>query len=98
MDDRCAGCGSAAREVWALDDIGTALAQTIGLAAARRPSLTTVLAFPVAWVAVRSSGVLARVVEGANYVTSSLPGIVTALALVTVTIHVVRPLYQTRRR
>ena len=57
--------------------------------------LTTVLAFPVAWVAVRSSGVLARAVEGANYVTSSLPGIVTALALVTVTIHFARPLYQT---
>ena len=30
---------------------------------------------------------LARAVEGANYVTSSLPGIVTALALVTVAIH-----------
>ena len=56
--------------------------------------LTTVLAFPVAWVAVRSSGVLARAVEGSNYVTSSLPGIVTALALVTVAIHFVRPLYQ----
>ena len=52
------------------------------------------LAFPVAWVAVRSNGVLARAVEGANYVTSSLPGIVTALALVTVAIHFVRPLYQ----
>ena len=57
-------------------------------------ALTTVLAFPVAWVAVRSNGVLARAVEGANYVTSSLPGIVTALALVTVAIHFVRPLYQ----
>jgi iron(III) transport system permease protein len=56
--------------------------------------LTTVLAFPVAWVAVRSSGFLARMVEGANYVTSSLPGIVTALALVTVTIRVAPPLYQ----
>jgi iron(III) transport system permease protein len=43
---------------------------------------------------VRSGGVLARVVEGANYVTSSLPGIVTALALVTVAIHVAEPLYQ----
>ena len=52
------------------------------------------MAFPVAWVAVRSNGVLARAVEGANYVTSSLPGIVTALALVTVTIHSARPLYQ----
>jgi iron(III) transport system permease protein len=80
-------------DVWALDDIATALGQTIGLATAAAV-LTTVLAFPVAWVAVRSSGVLARAVEGANYVTSSLPGIVTALALVTVTIHAARPLYQ----
>ena len=47
-------------DVWALDDIGTALAQTIGLAGVAA-ILTTVLAFPVAWVAVRSSGVLARV-------------------------------------
>jgi iron(III) transport system permease protein len=80
-------------QVWVLGDIGTALGQTIGLAAVAAV-LTTMLAFPVAWVAVRSSGVLARVVEGANYVTSSLPGIVTALALVTVTIHVARPIYQ----
>jgi iron(III) transport system permease protein len=80
-------------DVWVLDEIATALGQTIGLAAIAAV-LTTVLAFPVAWVAVRSSGVLARVVEGANYVTSSLPGIVTALALVTVTIHAARPLYQ----
>jgi iron(III) transport system permease protein len=80
-------------DVWVLDDIGTALGQTIGLATAAAV-LTTVLAFPIAWVAVRSSGVLARTVEGANYITSSLPGIVTALALVTVTIHIARPLYQ----
>jgi iron(III) transport system permease protein len=79
--------------VWAFDDIANALAQTIGLAAVAAV-LTTVAAFPVAWVAVRSSGALARAVEGANYVTSSLPGIVTALALVTVTIHFARPLYQ----
>jgi len=80
-------------KVWVLDDIVTALGQTIGLATVAAV-LTTVLAFPVAWVAVRSSGVLARVVEGANYVTSSLPGIVTALALVTVTIRLAPPLYQ----
>lgn len=80
-------------DVWEIDAIVSALGQTIGLASVAAV-LTTVLAFPVAWVAVRSSGVLARVVEGANYVTSSLPGIVTALALVTVTIHFVRPLYQ----
>jgi iron(III) transport system permease protein len=80
-------------EVWVFGDIGSALGQTIGLAGGAAV-LTTMLAFPVAWVAVRSTGVLARAVEGANYVTSSLPGIVTALALVTVTIHLARPLYQ----
>ncbi len=80
-------------DVWVLGDIATALGQTMGLAAVAAV-LTTTLAFPVAWVAVRSSGVLARAVEGANYVTSSLPGIVTALALVTVTIHFARPMYQ----
>lgn len=80
-------------DVWVVDDILSALGQTIGLASAAAIA-TTVLAFPVACVAVRSTGVLARVVEGANYVTSSLPGIVTALALVTFTIQFVRPLYQ----
>jgi len=81
-------------DVWVFGEIGTALTQTVGLAAVAA-TLTTVLALPVAWVAVRSSGMLARVVEGANYVTSSLPGIVTALALITVTIRFARPLYQT---
>ncbi|MCV7300366.1 iron ABC transporter permease [Mycobacterium barrassiae] len=80
-------------DVWDFSALGNSLAQTIGLASAAAV-ITTVLAFPVAWVAVRSSGVLARAVEGANYVTSSLPGIVTALALVTVAIHYARPLYQ----
>jgi iron(III) transport system permease protein len=79
--------------VWDVGEIANALGQTIALAAIAA-ALTTVLAFPVAWVAVRSTGVLARAVEGANYITSSLPGIVTALALVTVAIHVARPLYQ----
>ena len=81
-------------DVWTLGSIGQALTQTIGLAAVAA-LVTTLLAFPVAWVAVRCEGFLARTVEGANYVTSSLPGIVTALALVTVTIRVAPPLYQT---
>ena len=57
--------------------------------------VTTVLAFPFAWLAVRFSGFLARFVEGANFITSSMPGIVTALALVTVAIRFVPPIYQT---
>lgn len=80
-------------DVWDFAALGNSLGQTIGLAGTAA-IVTTVLAFPVAWVAVRSSGLLARTVEGANYITSALPGIVTALALVTVAIHYVRPLYQ----
>lgn len=68
--------------------------QTITLAAAAA-ALTTVLAFPFAWVAVRYTGFFARFVEGSNFVTSSMPGIVTALALVTVAIRYLPALYQT---
>jgi len=81
-------------QVWDAAEIGTALAQTATLAAAAAV-LTTVLAFPFAWVAVRYSGLLARSIEGANFITSSMPGIVTALALVTVAIRYAPPLYQT---
>jgi iron(III) transport system permease protein len=82
------------RQVWNLTDVSTALGQTIGLATAGALA-ATVLAYPVAWVAVRTRGPLTRIAEGANFVTSSLPGIVTALALVTVAIRVAPPLYQT---
>ena len=81
-------------QVWELTDIGAALGQTVVLATAGALA-ATVLAYPVAWVAVRTRGPVARFVEGANFVTSSLPGIVTALALVTVAIRVAPPLYQT---
>lgn len=81
-------------QVWALADLGAAVGQTLALAAGAA-GLATALAFPVAWVAVRATGPLARAVEGVNFVTSSLPGIVTALALVTVTIRYAPPLYQT---
>ncbi|MFR9753438.1 ABC transporter permease [Nocardia sp. 004] len=81
-------------DVWDFTAIGNALGQTIGLAAAAA-LLTTLCAFPVAWIAVRSTSSFARLVEGANYITSSLPGIVIALAMVTVTIRWAPPLYQT---
>lgn len=81
-------------QVWSAVDLGSALSQTIALAAVAA-ALTAALAFPVAWVAVYSRGPLARAVEGATFVTSSLPGIVTALALITATIQFLPPLYQT---
>lgn len=81
-------------EVWAVGDVVSSTLQTVALATFAA-ALATVLAFPFAWVAVRYTGVFARVVEGSNFVTSSMPGIVTALALVTVVIRFAPPLYQT---
>ncbi|MGU3498962.1 ABC transporter permease [Mycobacterium sp. C31M] len=80
--------------VWDYGDLTQALGQTAVLAALAA-GVTTVAAFPFAWLAVRYSGPFARAVEGANFVTSSMPGIVTALALVTVAIRFAPPLYQT---
>ena len=81
-------------QAWASGEIVTSTVQTVALAAAAA-ALTTLLAFPFAWVAVRYRGFFARFVEGSNFVTSSMPGIVTALALVTVAIRYLPPLYQT---
>ncbi|KAA0113276.1 iron ABC transporter permease [Mycolicibacterium sp. P9-22] len=81
-------------QVWEIADLGEALGQTAVLAAVAA-AVTTVAAFPFAWLAVRYSGAFARTIEGANFVTSSMPGIVTALALVTVAIRFAPPLYQT---
>lgn len=80
-------------DVWIPIEVAGALWQTIQLAAVAAV-VATALAFPVAWVAVRSRGPLARAVEGVNYITSALPGIITALAMVTVAIRFARPLYQ----
>jgi iron(III) transport system permease protein len=81
-------------QVWDLGDVLPSLLQTVALAAGAALT-TTVLAFPFAWVAVRYHGFLARFVEGTNFVTSSMPGIVTALALTTVAIRLIPPMYQT---
>jgi iron(III) transport system permease protein len=80
--------------VWQLDAIGAALGQTLVLALAGG-LLTVLAAFPMAWVAVRAPGAATRVMEASNYIVGSLPGAVIALALVTVTVRVMLPLYQT---
>lgn len=56
--------------------------------------VTTLLALPVAWLAVRRRGRISRFVERSTYIGNSLPGIVVALALITVGIRVVPALYQ----
>lgn len=57
--------------------------------------VTTAAAVPVVWLAVRYRGVLTTAIERSVYTASALPGIVIALALVTVSIRAVPSLYQT---
>ncbi|MCY7394731.1 MAG: iron ABC transporter permease [Nocardioides sp.] len=75
-------------------ELGAAAGTTIGLAVAGG-LLATVAALPVAWLAVRHRGWLTTLVERSTYTTSAMPGIVVALALVTVSIRAVPSLYQT---
>ncbi|SDP02448.1 iron(III) transport system permease protein [Pseudomonas reinekei] len=81
-------------QVWQMAELLPALQQTMMLGVAGA-ALTTCASIPIAWLSTRSPGRLQRVLEGCNYITSSLPGIVVALALVTLTIHFARPIYQT---
>ena len=61
----------------------------------RAAAVTVLLALPVAWLAVRYRTAASTAVERSTYVANALPGIVVALALVTVSIRVVQPIYQT---
>lgn len=54
-----------------------------------------VLAFPVAWLSIRYPSGSSKLVEGIQYICSSLPGIVVALGFITVTIRFAPPIYQT---
>jgi iron(III) transport system permease protein len=57
--------------------------------------LTSIATLPVAWLCERYRGPLSTTLERSTYFGSALPGIVVALALVTVTINYAEPLYQT---
>jgi iron(III) transport system permease protein len=80
-------------EVWHVDAIGAALGQTILLAVAGA-ALTVIAAIPMAWLSIRAPSRLQRVLEASNYVVGSLPGVVVALALVTIAVHM-PAIYQT---
>jgi iron(III) transport system permease protein len=57
--------------------------------------LTAACALPVAWLSVRHRGRLSSLAERSTYIGNALPGIVVALALITVSIRFVQPAYQT---
>jgi iron(III) transport system permease protein len=81
-------------ENWMSADLWHSLRQTLMLGVGGA-LLTTTCVIPIAWLGIRYPHRIFRMLEGCIYITSSLPGIVTALALVTVTIHYARPIYQT---
>ncbi|RFU19851.1 iron ABC transporter permease [Geodermatophilus marinus] len=67
---------------------------TLGLAAVAA-AVTTAMALPTGWLAVRARGRVATLLERSTYLGSSVPAIVIALALVTFAIDVTPWLYQT---
>lgn len=79
---------------WAQPELPGAFGQTI-LFALGGAAATTLVAVPVVWLSVRHAGRLTRALEGTMYLASSLPTIIIALALVTVSLRVVPALYQT---
>ena len=77
-----------------LDTLLATTLRSVGLGIAGA-TVGIALALPIAWLSVRHRGPAPTVVERATYIAHALPGIVVALALVTVAIRYVRPLYQT---
>lgn len=80
-------------QLWTAPELWPAVLSTLtlGLYAA---VLTTAVALPVAWLAVRHRGWGTTLMERCTYITSAMPGIVVALAFVTVAIRYARPVYQ----
>lgn len=81
-------------DIWRIDLVGGAFVQTLMLAIAGGV-LATVAAAPMAWLSVRAPGRLQRILEACHYYVGSLPGVVVALALVTIAVRLFLPLYQT---
>ena len=77
-----------------MGELAAAASTSVALGATAA-ALTVLLALPVAWLAVRRRDPMSTVVERSTYIANSLPGIVVALALVTVSIKFVQPVYQT---
>jgi iron(III) transport system permease protein len=57
--------------------------------------VTTLIALPIAYLSIRYRQRLVDLMERASYIPRGMPGIVVALALVTLSLRLVHPLYQT---
>ena len=81
-------------DVWEPSRLLPALTQTLGYGLIGA-LVTCVVAFPMAFLAVRYPSWFSKLLELSNYITSSMPGIVVGLAFVTVSIRLVPGVYQT---
>lgn len=79
---------------WAQTELLGALGQTAAYAVGGAVA-AVVVALPVAWLSVRFPGRSSRLLEGGMYIASSLPTIIVALALVTVSLRLLPGIYQT---
>lgn len=79
---------------WVAPELGPALGQTV-LYAIAGGLLTVAAAVPMAWLSVRAPSRVQRALEACHYYLGALPGVVIALALVTIAVRVATPLYQT---
>jgi iron(III) transport system permease protein len=79
---------------FSLDSLVSTTATSLGLGALASVC-TVVLAIPVAWLCVRHRGLLSIALERSTYFGNALPGIVVALALVTIAIRIAPAVYQT---
>jgi iron(III) transport system permease protein len=86
-----AAIAPAGRSPWLLVD-ATISSVWLGLAAA---ALTVALALPLGFLAARYQGNIVTLLERAAYLAQGVPGIVVALAFISLTIRAVQPLYQT---
>jgi iron(III) transport system permease protein len=84
--------GAAAALDW--PTIAATTGTTLALAAAAA-AVTVAMALPTGWLAVRARGRVPTLLERSTYLGSSVPGIVVALALVTLSIRATPWLYQT---
>ena len=80
--------------VWPALEIVPAFVETL-LLALLGGVLATAAAGSVAWLSVRAPSRLQSVLEACHFYVGSLPGVIIALALVTLTVRVAFPLYQT---
>jgi iron(III) transport system permease protein len=80
--------------IWKFEFITPALTQTFFLSLIGA-AIAIVAALPAAWLSVRAPSRVSRLIEASHYYVGALPGVIVALALVTITVRVALPLYQT---